>query len=140
MTPDAAVYASDLAPEAVAGTRANAAINGAADRVIARHADATALGAHYADRGITRIVCNPPFGVRLGKRIEFGAFYEAFLDGAARVLPPGGRLVLLSSRRRARLNKVIAASPAWRLRGVHLIEIGGVFPGIFVIDRTTERR
>lgn len=129
------IYASDLSPEAVAGTRANAACNGLQRRIIPRQADATALSRYYADRGITTVVCNPPFGVRLGKRINFDQFYHSLLDGAAEILPRGGRFVLLSSRRRGRLNAVIAASPAWRLRGVHLIETGGVFPGIFVLER-----
>jgi len=133
--PEAPIYASDLAPEAVAGTRANAACNGFARRIIPRRADATQLAHYYRDRGIATIVCNPPFGVRLGKRINFDQFYEALLAEAAGVLPVGGRLVLLSSRRRGRLNVVIARSAAWRLQGVHLIEIGGVFPGIFVLER-----
>ena len=129
------IYASDLAPEAVAGTRANAACNGLARRIVPRQADATELGRYYRDRGVMEIVCNPPFGVRLGKRINFDQFYHSLLDGAAETLPRGGRFVLLSSRRRGRLNAVIASSPAWRLRSVHLIETGGVFPGIFVLER-----
>ncbi len=134
-SPPVPMYASDLSPEAVAGTRANAACNGFARRIISRRADATQLARYYRDRGITAIVCNPPFGVRLGKRINFDEFYGAVLAEAAEVLPVGGRLVLLSSRRRGRLNVVIARSAAWRLMGVHLIEIGGVFPGIFVLER-----
>jgi putative N6-adenine-specific DNA methylase/tRNA (guanine6-N2)-methyltransferase len=129
------IYASDLAPEAVAGTRANAACNGLDRRIIPRRADATELGRYYRDRGVTTIVCNPPFGVRLGKRINFDQFYRSLLDGAAEILPGDGRLVLLSSRRRGRLNAVIADSPMWTLKGVHLIETGGVFPGIFVLER-----
>ncbi|MEX0742110.1 MAG: THUMP domain-containing protein [Alkalispirochaeta sp.] len=129
------IYASDLAPEAVAGTRANAACNELARRIIPRRADATQLSRYYGDRGVTTIVCNPPFGVRLGKRINFDQFYDALLSEAAAVLPVGGRMVLLSSRRRGRLNRVVAESSAWDLLGVHLIEIGGVFPGIFVLER-----
>jgi len=133
--PWAPVYAADIAPEAVAGTRANLAANALARAVVVRRADATALADTWVDRGIGAIVCNPPFGVRLGRRLNFDQFYRELLDGAAAVLPPGGRLVLLSSRRRGRLNHVIADRPQWWLRGVHLIEIGGVFPGIFVLER-----
>jgi len=132
---EAPIYASDLAPEAVAGTRANAACNGFFRRIVPRRGDATQLARYYRNRGITAIVCNPPFGVRLGKRINFDQFYQALLSEAAEVLPPAGRLVLLSSRRRGRLNAVIARSAAWRISAVYLIETGGVFPGIFVLER-----
>jgi putative N6-adenine-specific DNA methylase/tRNA (guanine6-N2)-methyltransferase len=131
----APVYASDLSPEAVAGTRANLALNGLKNRVCVRTADATDLARRYTDRGVTRIVCNPPYGVRLGRRLDFSAFYSALLDGAAKVLPPDGLLVLMSSRRRGRLNAVVKRSEEWSIARVVLIETGGVYPGIFVLRR-----
>ena len=129
------IHASDIAPEAVAGVRANLAANGAASSVAVRRADATELPRYYRDHGINTIVCNPPFGVRLGRRLDFGAFYGALLVGAAAITEPGSVLVLMSSRRRGRLNAVINRQTDWELMSVHLIETGGVFPGIFALRR-----
>jgi putative N6-adenine-specific DNA methylase/tRNA (guanine6-N2)-methyltransferase len=133
------IHASDIAPEAVAGTRANLAANGAAAAVAVRRADATDLRRYYRDHGINTIVCNPPFGVRLGRRLNFGAFYGALLAGAAAITGPGSVLVLMSSRRRGRLNAVINRQTDWELMSVHLIETGGVFPGIFALRRRPRR-
>lgn len=129
------VFASDISPEAVEGTRANVAHNGLGDKVAVAHGDALEMAASFRDRGITKIVCNPPFGVRLGRRINFLTFYRTLLREAASLLPPGGRFVLLSSRRRSVLNRAIAESGSWRILSVHLIEIGGVFPAIFALER-----
>lgn len=130
-----ALWASDNAEDAVAGSRANAAANGYAQRIGIAQADAREAAELPPETRISHIVCNPPFGVRLGRRMDFGRFYHEVLDAAATVVAPGGRMVLLSSRRRARLNQAIQAGGRWRIAGVHLIEIGGVFPGIFVLDR-----
>lgn len=128
-------YASDIAPEAVALTRAHAAINGYEAAIMVRRADALELSRVWAGHGIETIICNPPYGIRLGKRMNFDAFYERFLSEAAAILPPGGRLVLMSARRRTQLNRVIQRTAAWTLDHVRMIETGGVFPGIFVLTR-----
>lgn len=132
------IFASDISSEAVAGTRANLEINGMADRVMVRCLDATDTPRFvraWGGRAITRIVCNPPYGVRLGRTIAFGPFYRSILDGASRVLPSGGVLVMMSSRRRGILNEAIADSPWWRILHVRVVETGGVYPGIFVLKR-----
>ena len=128
------IYASDIMGEAVAGTRANLAINARFHCVQTRLADATNLAAVYAGCEIDTIVCDPPFGVRSGRGLDFATLYAALLDNAAAILPPGGRLVLMSSRRRGRLNRVIAGRRDWRILHVRIIETGGVFPGIFVLQ------
>lgn len=133
-----AVFASDISAEAVAGTRANCAANGLGDRVVIRRLDAvdpTRFNAAWGSRGITTVVCNPPYGVRLGRKIKFGAFYRGVLSGVARILPVGGRLVLMSSRRRGALNAVVATMPEWHISHVRIIETGGVYPGIFMLER-----
>lgn len=129
------VFASDRSAEAVAGTRANLAWNGAAGCVVVRQADARSLVDRWGGRGVASIVCNPPYGVRLGRSIGFPAFYRALLDGAYRVLPRRGRLVLMASRRRGALNAVLQHRPEWAIRHVRVIETGGVYPGIFVLER-----
>ena len=128
------IYASDLSLEAVAGTRANAAVNARERQIIVRQADAVHLSRFYADRGVTTVVCNPPFGIRLGRRMNFDHFYRSFLDECAAILPSGGRVALLSARRRGRLNRVLRDRPQWREVSVTLMETGGVYPALFVLE------
>ncbi len=132
------LYGGDNNPEAVAGTRANLTCNGLGNAAMVRCSDATRVDQFtrvWADRNITGIVCNPPFGVRLGKGVNFHRFYRDFLTGAAAVLPSGGILIMMSSRRRGVLNEVLHNVPHWDPPQVQLIETTGVFPGIFFLRR-----
>lgn len=132
------LFASDISPEAVAGTRGNLGANHLEDRVVTRCGDATDprwFRSAWSNRGIDRVVCNPPYGVRLGRKIDYRRFYRDLLRGAAAVLPPGGRLVMMSSRRRGALNNVLASTGEWRIVHVRIIETGGVYPGIFLLER-----
>ena len=61
-----------------------------------------------APAGVTLIVTNPPMGRRVARDGSLGTLLAAFVEHAARVLPPGGRLVWLSplpelTARRARV-------------------------------------
>ncbi len=132
------VYASDISPEAVAGTRANLSANVLVGTTVVRRLDAVdsrRFTSAWSDRGIGTIVCNPPYGVRLGRKVDFYAFYREFLAGAAAILPTGGTLVLMSSRRRGALNQVVVEADAWTIADVRIIETGGVYPGIFTLRR-----
>lgn len=136
--PASRIFASDKDPVAVAGTRANLAINNLLHTTQVRPlnaADPRRFEAAWGNRGITTIVCNPPFGVRLGRNMNFDLFYRTVLQGAAAILPRGGRLVLLSSRRRGALNRVVEATPDWEIQHVRIMQIGGVYPGIFILER-----
>lgn len=57
--------------------------------------DATHL-IHLGDQSISKVVCNLPFGKQLGSRTENEQLYERFLHEMARLLPPGGCMVLLT--------------------------------------------
>ncbi|TVR67072.1 MAG: hypothetical protein EA427_14970 [Spirochaetaceae bacterium] len=136
--PSPPLFAGDVNPEAIAGTRINLHANNLQNQVVTRCSDATdprRFRGAWGDRGITTILCNPPYGVRLGRKIDFHRFYRGFLLGAAQVLPPGGRLVMMSSRRRGALNNVLATMGEWRIIHVRIVETGGVFPGIFLLER-----
>lgn len=96
----------DLDPEAVAATRANV---GPRYRPIGIcRWDATELP--LADRSATRLVCNLPFGRKVGSPEEIPGLYQGFLREAARVLAPGGIAVLLTSERQW-LARSLAAHP-----------------------------
>jgi putative N6-adenine-specific DNA methylase/tRNA (guanine6-N2)-methyltransferase len=133
--PEARCLASDRDPEAVAGTRANAEAVGVADRIVVTEADARDLDEHYEAASVDAVVTNPPYGVRLGRKANYADLYRKFLRGAALVVKPGGRVVVLVGKRRHAFNRVLRETPQLRIATVRVIEIGGVYPAVFVLTR-----
>jgi putative N6-adenine-specific DNA methylase/tRNA (guanine6-N2)-methyltransferase len=126
---------ADRDPEAVAGTRDNAAATGLGHRIEVREADARDLAETYPPASVDAVISNPPYGIRLGRRTNYTDLYRKFLQGCLTVLKPGGRLVILVGKRRAAFNRVIRELDDIRIVTVRVIEIGGVYPAIFVLRR-----
>ncbi|MFW6223608.1 MAG: methyltransferase domain-containing protein [Spirochaetota bacterium] len=126
---------SDRDPEAVAGTRANAEALGLAGRIQVREADARDLAESYPPASADAVVTNPPYGIRLGRRTNYTDLYRKFLTGAVTVLRPGGRLVVLVGKRRAAFNRAVREIDEIDILNVRIIEIGGVYPAVFVLKR-----
>ena len=84
--PDSQVIAIDESWAAVRSARATAAINGLADRITVEQSDGIQ---GVPDGSVDLVLCNPPFH-RGPARESATAF--AMIDGAGRVLVPGGEL------------------------------------------------
>ena len=69
--------------------------------------DATRLP--LAKSSVDRLVCNLPFGKKIASPAALPGLYRAFAGQAARVLAPGGRLVLLTSAHQLLLQAAQAA-------------------------------
>ncbi|MFP4638711.1 MAG: methyltransferase domain-containing protein [Spirochaetaceae bacterium] len=126
---------ADREPEAVAGTRANARAVGVADQVDVREADARDLEVTYPLRSVDYVVTNPPYGIRLGRTTDYRDLYRKFLRGAASVVKPKGRVVVLVGKRRHAFNQVIRETTEFSIVTVRVIEMGGVYPAVFVLRR-----
>ncbi|MDQ7029981.1 MAG: methyltransferase [Ardenticatenia bacterium] len=100
------LHGCDVDSRAVEGARQNAALLGLVERVHLRCADALHLAEVYAPGTFEAIITNPPYGVRVGRGLNFYRFYTRFLAQAHHVLCPDGRLVLLA-RRRGALNRAV---------------------------------
>jgi putative N6-adenine-specific DNA methylase/tRNA (guanine6-N2)-methyltransferase len=133
--PDLQCLAADRDPDAVAGTRENARAAGLAGRIDVREADARDLAETYSDGSVDALVTNPPYGIRLGRRTNYADLYRKFLQGAVAVVKPGGRIVVLVGKRRAAFNRAIREIEQVRIVTVRVIEIGGVYPAVFVLKR-----
>lgn len=135
LLPEAEVIAADRDEEAVDGTRANLAATGTEGRIRVLQADARDLDEHYPKASVSAIVTNPPFGIRLSRETDFRRLYGRFLSTADLILRPGGIIVILVGKRRGLFNKLLRELSLYDLLEVRIIEIGGVYPGIFVLRK-----
>lgn len=134
LRPGLEIEGSDLNPDAIAGTRVNLADAGLTGRVGLRCCDARHLAGEYPAGHFGAIVTNPPFGIRIGRHIDFRNLYRQFFQQAATVLKPGGRLVLIVWKRGVvdRLNR---EQGLFVQRHVRVVETGGIFPRTYILDR-----
>jgi len=128
-------YGNDWNEEAVAGARENVERAGFGDRATIREGDVWHLDERFDDVTADLIVTNPPFGVRMASSMDFFPFYRRVLGQMAAVLRPGGRVVMLVLRQ-GPFNAALSESKAFTGRHVRAIEIGGLYPYVFVLERT----
>ncbi|MFW6292928.1 MAG: methyltransferase [Spirochaetota bacterium] len=128
---------SDWDARAVSGARANLGEAGLDAIPISRH-DAQDLCEFLEPGSLDYIVTNPPFGIRIGRGANLLSMYRDFLAGSAAVLRPGGRLAMLVARRRGAFNKVLATFPEFTIDHVRVVEMGGVYAGLFVLRRNID--
>ena len=112
--------------EAARGTIANHGVD-----VKLQRCDARELGAGWSRR-FDRIVTNPPYGLRVGRRLRLDEFYLRLLRGCAEVLEPGGRVVWLTPRRRA-IERAVAELP-FEIRQELELQLGDLRPRIYLLD------
>ncbi|GAB6089736.1 THUMP domain-containing protein [Spirochaeta dissipatitropha] len=131
----AKIIGGDNDPEAVSGCMENAIAAECADSIDLRQWDALDLSSEFLPGSVDLIITNPPFGLRLGKKINFRNFYQQLLDSTASVIRPGGCMVLLTGKKRGLFNYILEESPQWCQVDARVIEIGGSYPGMFTLRR-----
>lgn len=117
------LHGSDRYEEPVAGARSNLLAYGLQDRVRIEQVEMSQLHQHYPAAHFDYLVTNPPFGLRMAKKVDLRHFYEVFLQEAATLLRPGGSLTLLMLKA-ANFRQAAARSPM-RVLDVHRVEVGG---------------
>ena len=130
--PNARLIGNDWHEETLAGARDNADAQNLTDRVTLHEADVWRLDETLDGQQADVIVTNPPFGVRLASSMDFGPFYRHVLQQFAAVLRPGGRVVILVLRQ-SPFNDALNETDAFDVRHVRVIEIGGLYPRVFVL-------
>jgi putative N6-adenine-specific DNA methylase/tRNA (guanine6-N2)-methyltransferase len=132
--PDLELYGSDRGQEAVAGATANMEANRLSHRVHLKQLDARDLEEGYPPNYFRAIVTNPPYGMHLGPEIDFFRLYLRLLEGAANVLEPGGRLVLLVGKGQRLFKKLIYKLGTFQIHHERIVETGDVYPHLLICD------
>ena len=132
--PDAALVGNDWNEDTMAGARENAEAQDMTDRVTLHNRDVWYLAETMEGRQADLIVTNPPFGVRLASSMDFRPFYRRVLEQFHEVLRPGGRVVMLVLRQTP-FNKALDDTEIFDVRHVRVIEIGGLYPRVFVLGK-----
>jgi putative N6-adenine-specific DNA methylase/tRNA (guanine6-N2)-methyltransferase len=131
--PDLQLFGSDIDQEAADGTLTNADAADLSGRIETWQADFLEMDPGVVDP-VDLIVTNPPFGVRLGANKNFYAFYIEMLAQFERVLTDAGRVVMLVLERGA-FRGAMADFPGFSIKHVRIVETGGIYPGVFVLER-----
>lgn len=129
--PDCALFGSDWDAETVATARASLSDHGVPARV--EPADARELASAWGRR-FDAVAFNPPYGLQVGRRARMDRLYSEVLRSVEAVLGEGGRVVVLTPRRKALA--AAAAAAGLELRASVPIEMGGLRPVATVLARS----
>lgn len=128
--PDARYLASDLDRDEL--RKARQWLRDVAAPVQLLRADARRLP--LASESIDAVVCDLPFGRRVGSHRANRRLYPAALREMHRVLRPQGRAVLLTLERRL-TERLLSDAARWQVDAVHPVWHGGLQPRAYVIRR-----
>jgi putative N6-adenine-specific DNA methylase/tRNA (guanine6-N2)-methyltransferase len=134
--PETHLLGNDWDEETLDGARRNAEAQDLTDRVTFFETDVWYLAETLDGQRAELVVTNPPFGVRLASSMDFGPFYERVLQQLHEVLVPGGRIVMLVLRQ-SPFKQALRETAAFDVRHVRALEIGGLYPRVFVLERAS---
>jgi putative N6-adenine-specific DNA methylase/tRNA (guanine6-N2)-methyltransferase len=134
--PEATLVGNDWNEETLDGARQNAEAQAMVERVTLHKGDVWYLAETLDDQRADLVVTNPPFGVRLASSMDFRPFYRRVLQQFHETLNPDGRVVMLVLRQ-APFNQALRNIDHFDVRHVRVIEIGGLYPRVFVLQHTS---
>jgi len=85
------------------------------------------------DGSVDKLVCNLPFGKRIGSRLENQRLYSSFFKEMLRILKPGGTAVLLTSEKEL-ISQLVKRYQSVHMRRFVKIDLLGVKAAIYVLD------
>lgn len=133
--PDAELWGGDWVESAADGTRRNLDAAGLGDRAHVVEQDALRMAERYPAQSFDAIVTNPPFGVKMGPRIDFFRFYARLLAQAEAVLKPDGRLVVWVHRL-GQLNAAVKTHGRFERYRTVTVQTGTARPTVVALRRS----
>lgn len=124
----------DIDPTALACARQNATAAGAGSRIALYQANGCALP--LASRSINAITADLPFGHLVGSHAENLRIYPLILEEAARVARPRAFFTVITHEVRLMDQLLLADDSPWTIEKVLKVELGGLHPRIFVLQKT----
>jgi tRNA (guanine6-N2)-methyltransferase len=124
LDPTVRAIGGDIAAHAVRAARKNGARS-----VLRWDAGRLPLAAGSVDA----IVCNPPFGKKIGDRGSVGALYPRLAAETARVLKPGARAVFITSAYDA-FRDALRGAPGLRLDRGYAVAVLGEWGRVYVLS------
>lgn len=121
----------DISPAALDCARQNLA----ASRFNATLWQCDARGLPLASNSVDALCADLPFGHLVGSHEENVALYPRILDEAARIARPGARFALITHEVRL-MESLLSKSHVWRVQNALRVELGGLYPRIFVLQRS----
>lgn len=131
--PDGHGWSIDADPAAVADAAANVAERDLIDRIDVRRGDAAALD--LPDLSVDRVVCDLPFGKKVGSNQENRVLYPAILREVERVLTPDGRAVLLTDDKRF-FEQAVQRARGLKVVAERVVRYNKVTPTAYVVRRS----
>ncbi len=132
--PQAALYGSDKFEKAVEGAIINRDAHHLQHRIKLAQVNARALSSHYPPDFFQAIITNPPYGLKMGKKVNFGYFYYKFLQEAWTVLQPSGKMVVLIWKERAFISQLKRLN-CFHKNAQFSVEVGGVYPKVYILQK-----
>lgn len=126
----------DLSPESVRQAGENIHQLGLEGRVLAERGDATDLD--LADGSVDRVVCDIPFGKRIGSNRQNDQLYPGLLGELDRVLVGDGKAVIITDDKR-RFVRAVAAERGLKVVKETPLRYNGVTPTAFSLNRVRGR-
>lgn len=130
--PAAQAIGCDTDPEALACAYRNLAAAGLSHKVALHDWDAQQLPLPPASVDV--VLADLPFGHLVGSHASNVTLYPALLREAARVTRLNGCAVIISHEVRL-MERTLAELPEWRLEQHLRVDLGGLYPRIFVLRR-----
>ena len=117
---------SDISPFAVKASRINERAAKTGAKFFAKNA-ADPFREKYDE-----VICNMPFGLRVGSHMENKSLYKAFLANLSSILSERGRAFLFTNDKKL-LTELL--TDEYTLIGKHSFSCGGLYPAIFVVKK-----
>lgn len=122
---------TDIQKETLAKTYENLKNYNLEKKIKLARVDATKLTNFFEKNQIDYIVTNPPYGIRLGRNLQYFDFYQKFLEESREILKSNSEIVLIVLKKDTFENVLNNMEEKFTKIRRQKIEAGGLFPYIY---------